>query len=84
VDSTSPAVPIPQEPVQENVDISESSIGQEGTAPPVQKEKVVSESMVHNDIEEKSKVSSIGKIFFYLILFLIISLGIFAIWALVF
>jgi hypothetical protein len=79
-----PANPKSQEPIQKNVNISESSIGQEGTALPAQKEKVVSKPMVPNDTKEKTKGFNMGKILFYFILSLIILLGAFAIWALVF
>ena len=72
-----PPAPTPQEPIQENVNISESSIGQEGVVSSVQEEKI-------DNTEEKNQEVNTSKIFFYLILSLIILLGAFAIWALVF
>ena len=76
-----PTPPAPQEPVQANVDISESSIGQEES---VQKEEVSNEFSVSSVPEETNEGPNTNKIFFYLILSLIILLGAFAIWALVF
>jgi len=73
-----------QEPINENVDILESSIGQEEAAPLVQKEGVVDDFVAHQDTKEKSKSFNTNKILFYFILSLIILLGIFAIWALIF
>ena len=77
-------VPVPQEPVQANVDISESSIGQEDPVVPVRKEEVSNEASISSIPEETKEGPNTSKIFFYLILSLIILLGAFAIWALVF
>lgn len=61
----------------EGIDISENSIGQKKVSSP---EKVEEKNIP----ESGSKNVNTGKILFYLILFLIILLGAFAIWALVF
>jgi hypothetical protein len=79
-----PTSPAPQEPVQANVNISEASIGQEESVAPVQKEEVRDEASVSSIPEEIKEGPNTSKIFFYLILSLIILLGAFAIWALVF
>jgi hypothetical protein len=68
---------------QAGVNISESSIGQEEIVSPVQKEEVIVEP-VQNKIEENNNGINTSKIIFYLILGLIILLGSFAIWTLVF
>ena len=67
-------------PTPENINISEASLGQEEVAS-VPEDKSVSEPQVP---ETENKVVGSNKILFYLLLGLIILLGAFAIWALVF
>ena len=72
--------PTPPTPPPENINILEASLGQEEVAS-VPEDKSVSEPQVP---ETENKVVGSNKILFYLLLGLIIILGAFAIWALVF
>jgi len=74
----------PQEGAKGDINISEGSIGQEKIIAPEQKLKSVRESQVSEDTEKKGQGFNTNKLFFYLILALIILLGAFAIWVLVF
>jgi len=75
--NTAPAAPVSPEPVQESVDISEKSIGQEEAG-------AIGEPQVYNPPETEGQGTGRNKIFFYAILVLIIILGSFAVWALLF
>ena len=77
------AIPTSQETAQENVNISESSIGKEDLVAPIQGDKIIVEPQTYQGIEKGNKGINTGKILFYLILVLIVLLGAFAIWALV-
>ncbi len=67
----------PQAAIKEDINISEASIGQEEISTPEQKLEPVKE-------DKKNQGINRNKIFFYLILALIVLLGVFAIWVLMF
>lgn len=70
---------------KENIDISESSVGQEINSKPVNTEPVKKAKIQAHNVEEKQKPDlNFGKILFYFLLTLIILIGAFAVWALVF
>lgn len=85
--SDSPVVPnssvtesVPTDSTSADLDLSESSIGQE-------QNNIPSSTSKNHDVPmemEKKSSGMVEKLLFYLILFLIILLGAFAIWALVF
>ncbi len=70
---------------KEKIDISESSLGQEINPKPVNTEPIKKAKIQAHNVEEKQKPDlNFGKILFYFLLALIILIGVFAIWVLVF
>jgi hypothetical protein len=80
--SVTPVSPEPEEKAQESIDISEASLGQTAPIDAKQKNEAIGEPQVYQGVKEEG--FKMGKILFYLILSLIVVLGAFAIWALVF
>lgn len=81
---TSPSTPksAPQPSTPENIDIAEASLGQDVPLTPDSQSDGVSEPQVYSGVAPEG--FKVGKILFYLIWSLIIILGAFAIWALIF
>ena len=75
--------PTPPTPTPENINILEASLGQEEVAS-VPEDEPMSKPQVHQGSETENRIVGTNKILFYLLLGLIIILGAFAIWALVF
>ena len=70
---------------KENIDISESSVGQEINPEPVNTGLIKTAKIQAHNVEKKPKPDlNFGKFLFYFLLALIILIGAFAVWALVF